>query len=678
LIFEKIVPFMKSDGLDSFLLVGLLIGSLFIPSVLSHDAGLYWSNMSVIHASGVPILHPFSGFLENGQICAVIGPSGSGKSSLLNAIGGCSDLPVKGDVWIHNENGFAFDLMRQKNQVAYLRQHDSFFQTLTVRETLDLAAYLEFPSVPKALREEWINRTLDSLGIAKISSRQIGDSSRNGGAGISGGERRRLSVGIELLTKPSVFLADEPTTGLDSSQAAKIVQLIRNLSSERRIPAMLSLHQPRATIWKMFDSFILIAPGGRICYAGPRQSASNYFSELGYDCPNETNYAEFYIDLVSLDTEDAEQAKKDEERVNHLFHAFNSRQHNRNETLKYQRIDHIMNLNRNENGIKSSFFRRFGALILRSWRQNIRNTRYNIARLVACLGCSSLFSQIFQSVRCDVAYARSIADRTALLSFGVINMCMMTLMKTVHLFGKEQPVVLRERMRDQYSSLEYLLSKVLAEIPLDILFTGIFTSVLKALTGLRISWINITKLFSVMTVTGASLGFAIGSFSKDGETALAVALPILVLFMVVGVINPSGIDKDSPPPTIVRFLKSISPIKWAIEGLLIAEFKGIDLRTKGQNPWERIRDLPKFGAFTMVKNGDQILQSLGLEGATYDRAVRRMIILSFSNLFLSWIGLEESRKRQNKLRPYRKLNHSKKCANNDPSPNSIKVISLIK
>ncbi|KAI2491200.1 ABC-2 type transporter [Fragilaria crotonensis] len=637
------------------------------------DAGIHWNDLRVTTAGSIgdkatTLVDSFSGSVSNGQACGIIGPSGAGKSTFLSALAGTAStsLRVHGHVWLRskrrddrsvpasgsmeeddNDKGDDNDnddteeaslVTQQNGQVAFLQQQDSFFHLLTVRETMELAAYLEYPNSPKSKRSDLIDRTLDALGLASVAHRHVGeDRSSRTGAGLSGGERRRLSVGLELLSTPRVFFADESTTGLDSSQAVKIVKLIVDLAKERQIPAILTLHQPRASIWKMLDSFILMAPGGRVCYAGPRQSALIYFRDLGYDCPEETNPAEFFIDLVSVDTEDPSQARQDEARIHRLARAFQASQENLRQSVPF------ISRQSNSQRLERSPIRRFGALLLRSWRQNIRNTNYNLSRLIACLGCSALFSQIFKSVRDDVPYARSIADRTALLSFGVINMCMMALLKTVHLFSKERAVVKREQMRQQYSSLEYLLSKVFAEIPMDTAFAAIFTTVLKAVTGLHISWTKLTTTFSVMTAAGASLGFAIGSCAKDGDTAMAMAMPIMVLFMVVGVINPSGVDKQSSPPRVVKLLQILSPIKWAIEAVLIGEFQGIDLRVKGQRPWEKIRDLPKFGAFAMVQNGDQILASLGLDTSTYNGVMKHMALLALANLCLSWIGLELNR-----------------------------------
>ena len=170
---------------------------------------------------------------------------------------------------------------------------------------------------------------------------------------------------------------------------------------------------------------------------------------------------------------------------------------------------------------------------------------------------------------------RSIADRVALLTYGVINMSIMALMKTLDLFAKERSVVMREQMRSNYSSLEYLLAKMFAEIPLDSFFALVFATILKRLTGLRTSMLTLIKTYCLMTVTSVSLGFAIGSVTSSVESAMSMGVPVMVIFMVVGVINPSGVDSDAPPNRVMEWLKFGSPIKWAIEALVTAEFRGM-------------------------------------------------------------------------------------------------------
>lgn len=219
--------------------------------------------------------------------------------------------------------------------------------------------------------------------------------------------------------------------------------------------------------------------------------------------------------------------------------------------------------------------KRFAFLLLRSWRQNIRNTNIILLRLGASLVQASLFATIFRSVRNDKPMTKSIADRVALLTYGVINISIMSLMKTLDLFARERGVVMREQMRCNYFSMEYILAKVIAEIPIDASFSLVFAAVLKLLTGLRTSMATLIKTYCLMTMTSACLGFAIGSFTSTVQSAMSTGLSIMVIFMVVGIINPSGVDSDDPPNWVMDRLAFFSPVRWAIESLITAEFRGM-------------------------------------------------------------------------------------------------------
>ena len=399
----------------------------------------------------------------------------------------------------------------------------------------------------------------------------------------------------------------------------------------------------------MLDSVILLAPGGRVCYFGPTSSAVSYFASLGYQCPLETNPAEFLLDLVSIDSEDPRVAAEDEARILKLAAAFANAHQSEKILVPPTAVSIDVDKSSPEDSHKFFHFRyvqRFGRLLLRSWRQNVRNYRVNFLRLAVSAGNAYLFTNVFKSVKKGLFTAKSVADRTALLTFGIINMTMMALMKTIDLFAKEKPVVRREQQRNQYSSLEYLLSKAIAEMPLDTLFAAIFTTVLKFTSGVRVGWKELTGTFALMTVSGASLGFAIGSLSPTAEIAMTSAVPIMVLLMSVGVINPSGVDSTEPKPVIVEALQCLSPVAYAIKAVCIKEYKGMEFQDPSghrKNMFSRgrnvLRDLPKMGALALVKNGDQVLKELGLGNETYSGAMRHLIFLSAANLIISWIGL---------------------------------------
>ena len=385
---------------------------------------------------------------------------------------------------------------------------------------------------------------------------------------------------------------------------------------------------------------------------GDAHEAVPYFSKLGYNCPNETNPAEFLLDLVSIDSEDPYVAGEDEVRIDKLSVAFVD--HQRNTPPSFLLTSDIKkNSDKREKSDLSRFLssklrliERFRRLLTRSWKQNIRNHRVNLMRLVGSVGNAMLFTHIFKTIKKGAFTAKSVADRTALLTFGIINMSMMALMKTIDLFAKEKPVVRREQQRNQYTSLEYLVSKALAEIPLDAGFAALFTTVLKSLSGIRIGWNQLTATFSLMTVAGASLGFAIGALSPSAETAISAGVPIMVILMTVGIINPSGVDSSESQPVIAEALKQLSPIAFAVKAVCLAEYRGMEFEhpdAENTNFFSRgrsvLRDLPKMGALALVKNGDQVLEELGLAKDTYRSAMWHLAAISAANLLLSWFGL---------------------------------------
>jgi len=628
-------------------------------------SGLYWNNLSVQDAKGKFLLHNFSGRVENGHVCGILGPSGAGKTCTLSSIGGTisssSGLQVNGESFYYDKEKKTKENLEVK-EVAFMQQNDNFFEMLTVQETLQLASFLELPFSERQ-RQRQVKSMMGSLDLVRLKDRRVGDSA----TGLSGGEKRRLSLALELVSTPKLFLADEPSSGLDSTMSEKVVGLIKKLVKQRNIPCIISLHQPRSSIFKMLNSLILLGPKGLVVYHGEACEAISYFANLGFICPPQTNPSEWLIDLVSIDSEDATQTDADELRVTQLAVFFAESQKSlysipnpikdidTDIDIEIQEISTIKEKNLKDlttNPSKKSFraIKVFGRLLLRSWRQNIRNNRVNAFRLFASGGNAYLFTRIFHSIKKGSCTARSVADRVALLSFSVINMSMMALLKTIGLFAKEKPVVLREQQRHQYSSLEYLLAKFIAEIPLDVCFAAIFTSTLKSLCGLRIELKALTGVFTLATVALASIGMAIGACSPTGEIAMVTGIPIMVIFMTVGVINPAGVDKSDPQPMLVKVLKQFSPISFAIKALCLAEYRGMEFdnilpgkQNKRSNIFMRgkflMKELPKMGALALVKNGDQVLDELGLGEDSYEGAMRHLAIISFGNLFLSWIGL---------------------------------------
>ena len=326
-----------------------------------------------------------------GRLLAVLGPSGAGKSTLLGVLAGRSSLHRR--MRLSGSASSAPDA----HDVSTLDQAEHFFGLLTVRETLELASELE-GTPPSSVHTE-VDALLQSLGLTAVQHSRVGDAIHRG---ISGGEKRRLAVGCALCAHPILLVADEPTTGLDSHQAARVVRLVRDAAVARGIPAVATLHQPRSSIWATLDDVLLLAPHGRVVYSGPRAGTLSHFAKLGYRCPSHVNPAEHLIDLVSIDHDSPDGAAIDELRIRRLADAWARR----TSPAAAQATDGVAADSRPADAARTPkatavagtaaaaaaaaggprrqrprLLRRLGLLVRRSWRQNIRDGWVNGLRL---------------------------------------------------------------------------------------------------------------------------------------------------------------------------------------------------------------------------------------------------------------------------------------------------------
>lgn len=207
--------------------------------------------------------------------------------------------------------------------VGFVRQSDDLLPYLTVRETLSFAAALRLPSgVSRSRRAEIVQDTIRELGLASCADTVVGGGRKGGGGsskGISGGERRRLSIGCILVTLPSVLIVDEPTTGLDASTSVRLLQTLRTLARTGGRAVVLSIHQPRSDVFALFDRITLLTKGHAV-YSGPARALLPYFSLAHALVPPEhTNPLDFVVDKSSIDTRDDVAEQETTARVERLF-----------------------------------------------------------------------------------------------------------------------------------------------------------------------------------------------------------------------------------------------------------------------------------------------------------------------------------------------------------------------
>ncbi|XP_057955499.1 ABC transporter G family member 12-like isoform X2 [Malania oleifera] len=268
---------------------------------------LVWEDLTVVLPSTVKfgkmvgggsgcrrLLHGLSGHAEPGRIMAIMGPSGSGKSTLLDSLAGrlAGNVVMTGNVLLNGKKR-----RLDYGVVAYVTQEDIMLGTLTVRETITYSAHLRLPTrMTKEEIDGVVEGTISEMGLQDCADRIIGNWHLRG---ISGGEKKRLSIALEILTRPRILFLDEPTSGLDSASAFFVVQTLRNIARDGRT-VVSSIHQPSSEVFALFDDLFLLA-GGETVYFGDAKMAVQFFTKAGFPCPSRRNPSDHFLRCVNSD-----------------------------------------------------------------------------------------------------------------------------------------------------------------------------------------------------------------------------------------------------------------------------------------------------------------------------------------------------------------------------------------
>ncbi|XP_068342114.1 ABC transporter G family member 20-like [Pyrus communis] len=238
------------------------------------------------------LLNGISGEAREGEIMAVLGASGSGKSTLIDALADrIAKDSLKGSITL---NGEALDSRLLKVISAYVMQDDLLFPMLTVEETLMFSAEFRLPRrLSKSKKKARVQALIDQLGLRNAAKTVIGD---EGHRGVSGGERRRVSIGIDIIHDPIVLFLDEPTSGLDSTSAYMVVKVLQRIAQSGSIVVM-SIHQPSYRILSLMDRLIFLSHGQTV-YSGSPANLPVFFGEFGHPIPETENRTEFALDLI--------------------------------------------------------------------------------------------------------------------------------------------------------------------------------------------------------------------------------------------------------------------------------------------------------------------------------------------------------------------------------------------
>jgi len=322
-----VVPSVTGAALLGVLLWFILRKKLAKPSIV-----LYESETDLVHdacqatltfenigyhskAAPLPILKGINGVIEPGKVCAILGGSGAGKTTFLDILANKDKVgTIEGAIRI---NGRELQRNEMKRICGFVDQEDTLMPTLTVWETLLLSAQLRCPrTMTDKQKQQRVVQIMNELRIDHLKDVKIGQSGMTGKSmlervtfgrykssarrGLSGGEKRRVSIAVELVTSPAILFLDEPTSGLDAYNASKVIQCLKNLAGDFGRTVIMTIHQPRSNIYAMFDYVVLLSRGTCL-YSGPRDQIAPHFKLRGWECPYGTNIADWLIDLTMMD-----------------------------------------------------------------------------------------------------------------------------------------------------------------------------------------------------------------------------------------------------------------------------------------------------------------------------------------------------------------------------------------
>eukprot|EP00616_Rhizochromulina_sp_CCMP1243_P005891 CAMPEP_0118998186 /NCGR_PEP_ID=MMETSP1173-20130426/62939_1 /TAXON_ID=1034831 /ORGANISM="Rhizochromulina marina cf, Strain CCMP1243" /LENGTH=888 /DNA_ID=CAMNT_0006949667 /DNA_START=69 /DNA_END=2736 /DNA_ORIENTATION=- len=398
------------------------------------------------------IIQDISATVRPGHVLAIMGPSGAGKTTLINvltlsAFGGVS----RGSVTLGSDR-LTPALFQQHCYVV--TQQDFHWPFLTCRETLQYAAELYLQDDATA-REERVNTVIKKMGLESCADTICGNEFVQG---LSGGQKRRLSIGLALIKEPILIFLDEPTSGLDAAAAANIMRFITELAAEDQLIVVATIHQPSTKVYEGFDQ-VMILSEGKEAFMGPALNAVDYFASIGHPMPDQTNPAEFFLDLVNSDFTSSED-------VDTVLQAWESHRAKNKKGEEDEAAAMVSVHTEDESGV--AFLDQCGIMIRRHAYLAVRDPVPYIGRACIYLISNTYFALVY-------VQARKRQQDQVLNRFWVIvwfiGVAANLGVVAVFASNAEFNSVKKEIKNGMISPVSYLLAKSLLEIPIMLIFS---------------------------------------------------------------------------------------------------------------------------------------------------------------------------------------------------------------
>ncbi|KAL6746463.1 P-loop containing nucleoside triphosphate hydrolase protein [Haematococcus lacustris] len=550
---------------------------------------LVWKNLAVRSLkNGKVLLDHVSGRITRG-LYAVMGPSGSGKTTLLNTLACRLDrnTKVSGELRL---NGRGYSAAELKKCAGYVMQDDLLNANLTVEETLMYTAELRLPpSLTHEMRLQRVLDVLEQMGLVHARYTLVGSPMKKG---ISGGERKRLCVAQELLTKPLLLFLDEPTSGLDSVTALSLITRMRRLADARECTVVTTIHQPQAKIFNLFN-YLLLLQKGRIVYQGDSQKALAFFSDTGFPCPAYENPADHFLDVITPNMSDSKE---------HL--ALREKQL----TDNYLNIAPDVDVNEGANHPlllpreATPWSTQFATLFRRTMKEQWRKKGMLMTQMVQSVVIAILIGTVFLKIGDTQT---STVRRQPVLFFCCINQGMFGAMTIINSFPSERMLSLRERAAGTYYVSAYFLAKSTAETIFQLLIPVVFSVAAYFLIGLQqtaVKFFTFTCFMILCSLASTSLALAVSAWARTTDMAVTILPMALEVCRLFGgfFLSPANL------PSYFSWLDALSFYKYTYVAISLNELDGLQLRCGPNDRLNAAGQCP-------ITSGQQTIDTLQLD-----------------------------------------------------------------